>query len=66
MRGNKTERWVDIVVMIILSVFSVFTNFYFIFWQTYVMVIEVVLHYGAIGFCGLEVLIGIVLIITFK
>jgi hypothetical protein len=66
MRGNKTEVDKEMYVMILLSFFAVFTNCYFLFWQTYIMVIEVVLHYAGIGFAVLEVLFGLICVIIFK
>ncbi|CDW79806.1 UNKNOWN [Stylonychia lemnae] len=64
-RGNRIESWGGIVFMIFLTAFSIFANGFFIGLQTYVLNLEVVLHSIAIGFAGLETLLGIICIIMF-
>ena len=66
MIGNRTEQINCILLMIFLGVFSGFCNFYFLFGQTYIMVIEVVLNSICITFTGLEIIQGLIVSVRFQ
>ena len=65
-KGNRIERIADTTVMVLLAVFTVFGNCYFIFFQTYIMVIELVLHIAAVCFTVLEVALGLIGLVIFN
>ena len=65
-RGNKTEASLLMVVMICLGAFCIFTNVYFLAWQTYIMWIELVLHLGAVAFTATEMCVAGFAIFLFK
>ena len=64
-KGNRIETVGDTMLMIFLSIFSIFCGVFFLRFQTYILVIEVVLHLTALIFTGFEVLIGLVSMIIF-
>ncbi|TNV83241.1 hypothetical protein FGO68_gene2867 [Halteria grandinella] len=55
----------SILFMTVISAFSVFCNFFFIFLQTYTFIIEAVVHAIAIGFVAMECLIGALCVLFF-
>ena len=59
MIGNRIESAKNILGMIMLSIFSVLCNIFFMDRQTYILKVELVLHIVAIVFVGLEVLLGV-------
>jgi hypothetical protein len=65
MKGNRVESRSSTLFMIFITAFSIFCNAFFIKMQTYTFVIEVVLHAVAIGFAGLECLMGAICIAFF-
>ena len=65
-RGNRTESIGQLIVMIALGAFCIFTNAYFLAWQTYIMYIDLVLHLGAVAFTIAEMVIASFSIINFK
>ena len=65
-KGNKVESLPEMIVMIVLSCFCIFTNAYFLAWQTYIMYIELVLHLAAVGFCLGEMVMAGIAVIMFK
>ena len=66
MKGNRIEAVNDTLLMIFLSGFSIFCGFFFLTRQTYILVIEVILHGIGIVFTGLEVVIGLFSMIIFS
>ena len=65
-RGNKIESKAELIVMMVLGVFCVFTNVYFLVWQTYIMWIELVLNLGAMGFTIAEMVMALIATIVFS
>ena len=66
MKGNRIETVSDTLVMIFLSLFSIFCSVFFLQYQTYILVIEMILHGSGVVFVGLEVIIGLVSMIIFN
>lgn len=64
-KGNKIERVTETTVMLLLACFTLFANCYFLLFQTYILVIEVVLQSAAIAFTGIEMLLGLIAILIF-
>mmetsp|Transcript_15177 Transcript_15177/g.19221 ORF Transcript_15177/g.19221 Transcript_15177/m.19221 type:complete len:117 (-) Transcript_15177:58-408(-) len=64
-KGNRVETVGDTMLMIFLSIFSIFCSVFFLRFQTYILVIELVLHLTGVVFTGLEVLFGLVSMIIF-
>jgi hypothetical protein len=58
-KGNKVESIPEMLVLFVLGAFCIFTNAYFLAWQTYIMTIELVLHLAAVAFTGSEMLLGL-------
>ncbi len=52
--------------MVVLSCFCIFTNAYFLAWQTYIMYIELVLHLAAVGFCIAQIALAAIAVIVFR
>ena len=65
-QGNRIESQSLMVVTTVLGAFCVFTNIYFLAWQTYIMWIELVLNIGAAGFTLTEIATGGVAICFFR
>ena len=65
-KGNKIESIPEMLVLFVLSAFCIFTNAYFLAWQTYIMMIELVLHLAAVGFTGAEMLLGLFQVAVFS
>ena len=65
MKGNRIETVGDTLLMIFLSVFSIFCGIFFLEFQTYILVVEVILHWTGIIFTGLEVIIGLLSMLFF-
>ena len=65
-KGNKVESIPEIIVMVVLSCFCIFTNAYFLAWQTYIMYIELVLHLAAVGFCIAQIALAAIAVIVFR
>jgi hypothetical protein len=63
--GNRTEQINSVLLMIFLGIFAGVCNFYFIFAQTYTLVIEVVLNAIALSFTGLEIIQGLIVSVRF-
>ena len=64
-KGNRVETVGDTLLMIFLSIFSIFCGVFFLQYQTYILVIEVVLQLVGVIFTALEVLFGLVSMIIF-
>ncbi|CAH1794529.1 unnamed protein product [Owenia fusiformis] len=64
-KGNLTERMVAVVLCIALSIPSLFGALYFLLWQTYVLRIEVILSAIQLAFLGLELIFGVISVVTF-
>lgn len=64
-RGNLTEQILGVLVCVILSVASVFGVLFILLWQTYVLRVEVILAAIQLFFIGMEIIFGIISIITF-
>ena len=64
-KGNRIETVGDTLLMIFLSIFSIFCGVFFLQYQTYILVIEIILHGTGVIFTGLEVLLGFISMIIF-
>lgn len=64
-KGNLTERIVGVIVSILLSIPSILGAIFYLYWQTYVMRADVILAGIQLGFIGLQLVFGIIAIITF-
>ncbi|GFR59253.1 transmembrane protein 216 [Elysia marginata] len=64
-RGNLTEQISGVLICVILSVASVFGVLFVLLWQTYVLRVEVILAAIQLFFIGMEIIFGIISIITF-
>lgn len=64
--GNKVEAVAEMVVLVVLSVFCVFTNVYFLAWQTYIMNMDLVLHLAAVVFSLVELGGALVSMVVFR
>ncbi len=64
--GNKVEAVAEMVVLVVLSVFCVFTNVYFLAWQTYIMNMDLVLHLAAVVFSLTELGSALVSMVVFR
>ncbi|KAL5010936.1 hypothetical protein ScPMuIL_013241 [Solemya velum] len=64
-KGNLTERIVGVVISILLSIPSLLGVLFLLLWQTYVLRVDVILASIQIAFIGLELVFGIISIITF-
>lgn len=65
-KGNRIERVPETVLMLLFAVFCVFCNCYFCFYQTYILVIELVLHIAAVAFITGEALLALFAIVVFS
>jgi|EP00161_Ancyromonas_sigmoides_P006782 transmembrane protein 216 len=65
-RGNKTEQGGVLAASLLLTLPSGAFALYFIRWQTYVLRIDVVLNGFLFTFMGLEFILAIFAILTFK
>ncbi|XP_052087805.1 transmembrane protein 216-like [Mytilus californianus] len=64
-KGNLTERIVGVLVSILLSIPAVLGALYLILWQTYVLRVDVILASIQVVLIGLELIFGIISMITF-
>jgi len=64
-KGNLTEKIVGVIVSILLSVPAILGAIFYLYWQTYVTRADVILASIQLAFVGLELLFGIVSMITF-
>ncbi|XP_076466464.1 transmembrane protein 216-like isoform X2 [Babylonia areolata] len=64
-KGNLTEQIVGVVISVLLSIPSLLGALFLLLWQTYVLRVEVILSGIQIAFIGLELVFGIISIITF-
>ncbi|KAL4233582.1 hypothetical protein ACF0H5_008263 [Mactra antiquata] len=64
-KGNLTERIVGVIISILLSVPAILGAIFYLYWQTYVTRADVILSGIQLAFLGLELIFGIVSIITF-
>ncbi|XP_048766778.1 transmembrane protein 216-like [Ostrea edulis] len=64
-KGNLTERIVGVVISILLSIPAILGTLYLILWQTYVLRVDVILAAIQAAFIGLELIFGIICMITF-
>ncbi|KAJ8315020.1 hypothetical protein KUTeg_007170 [Tegillarca granosa] len=64
-KGNLTERIPGVVVSILLSIPAILGAIFLLLWQTYVLRIDVILAAIQLAFLGLELIFGIISIITF-
>ena len=65
-RGNKTESSTITFLFLLLTLGTVFGNFFFVRLQTYVIVIETAIGYVSIAFSAAELIFGIIAAIEFK
>ena len=63
--GNRTEQINSIFLMFFLGFFAGVCNFYFIFAQTYIFIIEVVINAIALSFTGFEIVQGLIVCVRF-
>eukprot|EP00033_Pygsuia_biforma_P003052 GCRY01003354.1.p1 GENE.GCRY01003354.1~~GCRY01003354.1.p1 ORF type:complete len:144 (-),score=19.92 GCRY01003354.1:203-634(-) len=63
--GNKTEQTKPLLFFIILSVFVIFGNVYFLDQQVYVLHLDVILNSLSLSFVGLEILFAILAWVRF-
>ena len=64
-KGNLTEQIVGVVISVVLSIPALFGALFLLLWQTYVLRVEVILSGIQIAFIGLQLIFGIISIITF-
>ena len=64
-KGNLTEQIVGVVISLLLSIPALFATLFLLLWQTYVLRVEVILSGIQIAFIGLQILFGVISIITF-
>ncbi|EKX52169.1 hypothetical protein GUITHDRAFT_150704 [Guillardia theta CCMP2712] len=64
-KGNKTENWPMILMLIILSCFSALANVFYINFQTYVLRLDLIFNSISFAFVGLEIIFGIFSIVRF-
>ncbi|CAL1540302.1 unnamed protein product, partial [Lymnaea stagnalis] len=64
-RGNLTEQIMGVLVCVILSIATIFGVLFFLLWQTYVLRVEIILTSIQLFFIGMELIFGIISIITF-
>jgi putative Mn2+ efflux pump MntP len=64
-KGNLTERIVGVIVSILLSIPALLGGVFYLYWQTYVTRADIILSGIQLAFIGLELIFGIVSIITF-
>ncbi|XP_074662257.1 transmembrane protein 216-like [Tubulanus polymorphus] len=64
-KGNLTERMITVVLSIVMLVPSVLGVVFLIIWQTYVLRIDVILCAIEFVFLGLELIFGIISLVTF-
>lgn len=65
MRGDLTERLLSLVFAIVLTLPSVGATIFFMFWQTYVLLMEFVMLVVLLAFQGVEFILAIADLITF-
>ncbi|KAK7107595.1 transmembrane protein 216-like [Littorina saxatilis] len=64
-KGNLTEQIVGVVISVLLSIPALFGALFLLLWQTYVLRVEVILSGIQIAFIGLQLIFGVISIITF-
>jgi len=64
-RGNKTEKAAPLAVSCVFSFPCAYLFFYFLFQQVYVTRLDVILAAIGLGFIGLELILSILVIVTF-
>ncbi|KAK3585673.1 hypothetical protein CHS0354_020239 [Potamilus streckersoni] len=64
-KGNLTERILGVIVSILLSIPAILGAVFILLWQTYVLRADVILAAIQLSFLGLELIFGIISIITF-
>ena len=64
-KGNLTERIIGVIVSILLSVPAIMGAIFYLYWQTYVTRADVILAAIQLAFLGLQLVFGIISIITF-
>ncbi|XP_035227563.1 transmembrane protein 80-like isoform X3 [Stegodyphus dumicola] len=65
-KGNLTERMLSVVLSLLLTVPVVAGVCYFLWWQTYVLMIDVILSVILLVFLSLQCLFSIFTLFTFK
>ena len=65
-KGNRIERKTEMTIMLLLAIFTSAGNIYFLFFQTYILVIEVVLQIAALAFTLIEVILGLIAMLIFN
>ena len=65
-KGNKIEDKSGMIVLILLSIFTSFGNIYFLFYQTYILVIEAWLQVAAMAFTIFEVVLALLAMLHFN
>ena len=65
-RGNKTESSTVTFLFLLITLVTFLGNFFFLSFQTYVIVIEVLIGFLCLIFSGFELIFGIVAAIEFK
>ncbi|KAK6171497.1 transmembrane protein 216 [Patella vulgata] len=64
-KGNLTEQTVGVIISVLLSVPAILGAVFILLWQTYVLRIDVILAAIQLAFIGLELIFGIISIISF-
>ena len=64
--GNRIESMKHIFGMLSIGIFQVICNFYFVFQQTYILKVEVMLQLCAVVFTAAETLLGLFALILFR
>ena len=65
-RGNKTERAGPVIFSLLLAFPSAYLFFYFRYQQVYVTRLDLILSMTGLGFIALELLISLLVILTFR
>ncbi|XP_052244333.1 transmembrane protein 216-like isoform X1 [Dreissena polymorpha] len=64
-KGNLTEKIVGVIVSILLSIPALLGAIFYLYWQTYVTRADIIISAIQLAFIGLELIFGIISIITF-
>ena len=66
LRANRIESPTDSLIMIGFGLASFTGNGYFLAGQTYILVVEAVIHMSALVFTSLEIILGLLNLFRFK
>ncbi|EDO31652.1 predicted protein [Nematostella vectensis] len=65
-KGNLAERSMALIISIVLGIPVLFIELFVLLWQTYVLRIEVILVAISLAFLGIEIILSIAAMLTFK